>query len=166
MTASARRAALQVRAGIDVLDHLTFSAAFLAIPDHDARDPTCGLCFGKGSTFKAVSTLAIVRAHTDGDVQAFADVGAGIGHMISLSDDDYFENPPLHGRAGPALFLGAGGRWFVDSGVSIGVEAAWTMWTHVVRPIYSGGARLEPARDDLTMSAVPLLLSVGWSSAH
>jgi hypothetical protein len=51
--------------------------------------------------------------------------------------------------------------------ISIGVEAAWTMWTHVVRPDFGGGGGSRfMATDSLTMSAVLLLLTVGWSSAH
>ena len=122
--------------------------------------------FRQDPTFKVLSAFAIARLHTDGDLQVFADVGAGIGHMISLSDASYDEDPPLKGRAGPALFVGGGGQWFVDNGVSIGLEIAWTMWTHVLRPEFSPGVGVLPARDDLEPSAVLLLLSLGWSSAH
>ncbi len=158
--------ALQLRAGLDFFDHLTVSAALLGVPGSDAQNTQCGLCFAQSPTFKAISGLGIVRYHTGGDLQAFAELGVGVGHLISLSDADYFENPPLSGHAGPAFLLGGGGRWFVSQGLALGVEVAWTMWTNVVRREFVYGATLMPARDDLTVSAVLLLFSIGWSSAR
>ena len=153
-------AALQFRAGVDFLDHLTVSAALLAVPGREAGNPA------QGSTFNAISGLAVARLHTSADLQAFADLGIGIGHVINASGDDPFENPALGGKAGPAFLVGGGGRWFVGRSLSIGVEAAWTLWTHVSRPQFVYGATMYPARDDLTASAVLLLLSIGFSSGR
>ena len=87
----------------------------------------------------------------------------GVGHLISLSADDLFENPAQHGRGGPAYLLGAGGRWFAVRQLAIGVELAWTTWTNISRPGYTYGVENRPARSDLTASALLLLFSVGWS---
>ena len=154
--------ALQIRAGADFMDHVTVSAALLGIPGSDA--PT-GCSFGSpcSATFTAVSGFGIVRLHTAADLQVFAEAGVGIGKLIGLSASDYFENPPLRGDVGPAFLLGGGGRWFVGRQVALGLEAAWTLWTRVSRPQFVYGATTFPARDDLTVSAVLLLFSVGWS---
>jgi hypothetical protein len=162
-----KAAAIQLRGGIDFLDHLTLSAAILGVPGSDAQPPSqCGNPCYRQETFKALSGFAIARLHTSANLQAFADLGIGVGHLINLSGDDYFENPPLGGQTGPAFLLGGGGRWFVGGGIAIGVEAAWTLWTRVSRSEFVYGSPVYPARDDLTVSAVLLLFSVGWSSAR
>ena len=157
--------AVQLRAGVDLLDHLTVSAAFLGVPGNGSPYSPCFQCSAT-STFRALSGFGILRVHTDAAVQAFAEAGIGVGHLISFSNSSYFENPPLAGRAGPAFLLGGGGRWFVGGGVALGLEAAWTMWTRVTRPPFEYGVTPEPATDDLRIHAVLLLFSVGWSSAR
>jgi hypothetical protein len=76
------------------------------------------------------------------------------------------ENAAEHGRGGPAYLVGGGMRWFVARQVPIGLELAWTEWTNVSRPEFTAGAHTEPARSDLTVSALMLLFSVGWSAGR
>ena len=135
---------LMLRAGVAPIDYLTISAAFLGIPGSEPDRKTCGSPFPGNGAFKAVSGFVIFRAHTTGTVQGFFDAGIGIGHLIRLSADDLFENPAYEGRAGPAYWLGAGLRGVTASGLTIGIEAAWTRWTNVTRPAFIYG--ITPSR--------------------
>ena len=112
--------ALRVRAGVELSDHFTLSAALLGMPGSEAQQTSCDVsCYGNGS-FKAISGLALLRAHTAGDLQFFLEGGIGAGHLISLSGDDLFQNPAEHGRGALAYWLGGGGRWFAKRQVALG----------------------------------------------
>jgi len=118
------------------------------------------------ASFRAISALATLRLHTAGDWQAFVEGGIGPGHLISESADDLFENPAQHGRGGAAFLLAGGGRWFVARQMALGFEVAWTRWTHVSRPAFTYGVEDFPARSDLGVNALLLLLTVGWSAGR
>ena len=151
------------RAGVALIDELTLSAAFLAVPGDESTSTSCGgPCHGNAA-FKAVSGFAILRGHTKGTIQVFGDAGIGIGHLIRVSADDLFENPAKEGRAGPAYWLGAGLRGVTAQGLTIGIEAAWTRWTNVSRPGFVSGITQVPASSDLAVDALLLLVNVGWA---
>jgi hypothetical protein len=157
--------ALQARAGADFYEHVSISLALLGIAGGETARSFCAGgpgCNGNAS-FSAISGFATLRLHTAGDWQGFVEGGIGPGHLISLSGDALFENPALHGRGGPAYLLAGGGRWFVSRQVALGLELAWTEWTRVSRPEFMYGATLLPAESDLSVSAIMLLFSVGWS---
>lgn len=158
--------ALGARAGIDFADHLTLSARVLGVAGPETSSSFCGGsggCRSGSASFRAISGFASLRLHTAGDLQGFIEGDLGVGHLISLSDNDLFENPAEHGRGGLAYQVGAGGRWFVTRGVALGVELAWTSWTNVSRPAFTYGNQNVPARNDLAASAFLVLLSVGFS---
>lgn len=155
--------ALGLRAGLGLSDYFTLSASLLGVVGGSNDRVYCGGgCNGQAS-FSALTGLASLRLHTPGDVQAFLEGGVGVGVLRSLSSDDLFENPTEHGRLGPAFFVGAGVRWFPTRKVSIGLEAAWTEWTNVSRPDFTYGASPIAAASDLKVSALLVLLSVGFS---
>jgi len=164
--------ALMARAGADLFEHLTVSATLLGIAGPETPLSFCfnlsgggSLCQGNAS-FKAISGLLTLRLHTAGDWQLFAEGGIGPGHLISVSADDLLENAAEHGRGGPAYLAGGGVRWFVAQQVPIGLELAWTSWSNVSRPEFTNGAHTEPARSDLRVSALMLLLSAAWSAGR
>jgi len=158
--------ALMARAGADFLEHFTLSATLLGIPGPETALSFCGSPCRGNASFKAISGFAMLRVHTAGDLQLFVEGGIGPGHLISVSADDLFENPAQHGRGGPAYLAGGGARWFVARQAAIGLEVAWTAWTNVSRPAYTYGISDIPARSDLTVSALMLLLSLGWSAGR
>ncbi|HXN54693.1 MAG TPA: hypothetical protein VN874_00385 [Myxococcales bacterium] len=158
---------MQARAGVDLFSHLTVGASLLGIPGSEDRRAFCALpsCYPTTpqTWFKAISGFVTLRAHTSGDLQVFVDGGVGVGHLISLSPSNLFEDPALYGRAGPAFLLGMGGRWFVTHNLAAGVELSWTQWTHVARPFYVYGADFVPATTTLAVHAVLLQFSLGWA---
>jgi hypothetical protein len=153
---------LMLRAGVAPIDYLTISAVVLGIPGSEPDLKTCGTTCPGNAAFKAVSGFAMLRGHTGGTLQVLVDAGIGIGHLIRLSSDDLFENPAYEGRAGPAYWLGAGLRGVSASGLTIGVEIAWTRWTNVTRPGYAYGIGVIPPNADLAIDAGLILLNIGW----
>lgn len=166
--------ALMARVGADFFEHFAVSATLLGIAGREtstslsfcAGGPITPRCSTGNGSFKAISGLAMLRLHTAGELQLFGEGGIGPGHLISVSADDLFENPGQHGRGGLAYLFGGGARWFAAQHVTVGFELAWTWWTNVSRPAYVYGADNIPARSDLRVSALMLLLSVGWSGGR
>jgi hypothetical protein len=156
--------ALRLRVGADFDRHLTIAGTVLGIVGDETERSVCGTYCGRNASFKAISGFASLRAHTAGDLQVFLEGGVGLGHLISVSAENLDENPAQHGRIGPAFFVGAGTRWFGGEHVAVGLDLSWTTWTNVSRPAFTYGATDMPARSDLTVSAVLLLLSVAWTS--
>ena len=157
--------ALRLRVGADFDRHLTVAGTVLGIVGGEPERSFCGSYCGPNASFKAISGFASLRAHTPGDPQLFLEGGVGLGHLISVSAEELFENPAQHGRVGPAFFVGGGGRWFGGGQhVALGIDLSWTMWTNVSRPAFTYGASDLPARSDLTVRAILLLFSVTWLS--
>ena len=152
---------LGARAGLN-LGHLTLSASLLGVVGGSTREGNSTCDLGQGS-FSALSGFVTLRLHTAGDVQGFIEGGLGGGQLRSLSADYLCESPGEHGRLGPALFLGAGARWFPTRRVSVGLEAAWTNWTHVSRFGFTYGTTQIASANDLTISALLVVFSVGFS---
>jgi hypothetical protein len=158
--------ALQARAGADLFEHLTVSAALLGVAGAQTARPFCASPCKGNASFRAISGFLALRLHTAGDLQAFVEGGIGPGHLISVSPDDLFENPPQHGRGGPAYLVAVGGRGFVSRQLALGLEVAWTKWTNVSRPAFVSGATSFPARSDLSVDAIALLVVVSWSAGR
>jgi hypothetical protein len=154
--------ALQARAGVDFADHLTVSGAVFGVPGSGTTTDSCGSDCRGNASFSALSGLAIIRLHSAGEVQAYVEGGLGIGQLSSLSGDDLFENPALHGGTGLSLWLGLGGRWFVTPRLAVGLTGGWTNWSNISRPAFTFGATDIPATTSLKASALLLMFSVGW----
>ena len=158
---------LGLRAGFHASDHLTLSGAFLGVLGPTTEGGFCGggsNCNSSGA-FSAISWLGLLRLHTAGDLQGFIEGGVGGGKLKSWSpsDSDRLENPTLHGRVGPVLFVGAGARYFVARTIPVGLELAWTRWTNVSRPSFPYGVSDQPAVDDLTVNAYLLMFTFGFT---
>ena len=157
---------LQARAGVDLFDHLSLGATLLGVPGREEPLSFCGgglSCYHNAS-FRAISGFASARLRTSGeDLKIFGEAGIGVGHLISLSEDDLFENPPLHGRVGLAYLLGFGGRLFVTRKVAVGLALEMTTWTQVGHVAYTYGVQEEPAASDIAVSAFMVLLSVAFA---
>ena len=152
---------LRARLGLDLFDHLSLNGALLVAAGGEPVSNYCGVnCRGE-SGLRAVAALASVRVQSVGDLQAFIELGAGIGHLINLSADQTFENPPLRGRGGPAFLVEGGGRWFLSPGLALGLSMQWTQWTHVGHPAYASALDV-PAESDLRVSVFAFLLSLDF----
>jgi hypothetical protein len=154
---------LKVRAAVHLLDYLAMGASLLGVPGSEPQRRFCGSPCRGNASFKAIAGFASLRLHSTGDFQMFAEGGLGIGHLISLSSDDLFEDPPLRGRGGPAYLAGGGARLFVARNVALGLELAWTKWTKVEQAAHQYGVVSLPAQTDLTASALLLLFSINYS---
>jgi hypothetical protein len=158
--------ALQARAGVDLTGFLEADAVFLGVLGDQTSSSSCGSgCTGNAS-FSAYSLFAALRPHTTGKVQFWLEGGVGVGHLVSLSDDDLFEDPAIHGRGGIALRFGGGVRWFVQPTFSLGMELAWTSWSNLSRPAYTYGTEDRPADPNFSTGATLLLFSLGWSTGR
>jgi hypothetical protein len=150
--------ALHGGVGVDLLEHLTLGASLLGIPGSEPNNSP------GPPLFKAISGFASLRVHSSGDLQFFAEGGAGVGHLIVLSRNDtyYQESPPLRGGGGAALLLGGGLRYFVSRGVAAGVKLSWTEWTNVGHAGHVGTPEVSP-ESGLTVSAFLLLVSLTFA---
>lgn len=158
------RPALQARAALDFVPGVALGGTFLAVVGGEARNSTA--CCGSDSgnqAFSATATLVTLRVHSSGEVQFWAEGGAGTGHLISLQTESSFENPPLRGRAGLALRLGAGVREAVAGRFLLGAELAWTRWSNVEQGPGAGSPGYNPARYGLSTSALLLQVSAGFA---
>ena len=119
--------ALGARAGIDFADHLTLSARVLGVAGPETSSSFCGGsggCRSGSASFRAISGFASLRLHTAGDLQGFIEGDLGVGHLISLSDNDLFENPAEHGRGGLAPHKAELAELTNGRGVTAGLEEA------------------------------------------
>lgn len=150
--------ALHGSVGVNLLEHLTLGASLLGIPGSEPGN-------SPGSpSFKAISGFATLRLRSSGDLQFFAEGGAGAGHLIALSMNDsyYQESPPLRGRGGAAFLLGVGLRYFVSRRIAGGVKLSWTEWTNVGHAGHVGTPVVTP-ESALTVSAFVLLFSLTFA---
>jgi hypothetical protein len=157
--------ALQLRVGADFIDHIGLGVTLLGIPGPETKESFSGCpgCGAGGASFRAISGLGSLRLHSSGDLQAFFEVGLGVGHLISLSDEDLFEDPALHGRGGFTWLAGVGGRWYVLRQFALGLSLSLTGWSRVSRPAFTYGTEDVPASSNLTAGAALVLFSVSWS---
>ena len=138
--------------GVDLAEHFLLGASLLGVAGREQmRGSACASPCPVDTSFRASAAFASARMHGSGDLQGFLEVGIGVGHLISLSGGDLFENPPLHGRGGLAYLVGAG------------ASVAWTLWTNVEQSAHGYGATRVPARSDLTADGALFLLSIGFA---
>ena len=155
-------AALYGRLAIDLPDHLSAGVGFVGIPGREASKdlPCCGSNSG-AAAFKAAAGFALLRLHTAGDLQLWAEAGAGPGHLISLQENNSFEHPPLRGHSGPAFLIATGVR-FRHAGWLYGAGLSWLHWTRVEQA-ENAGCCIRPAQFGLSTSALLVLLTIGYS---
>lgn len=151
-----------LRAGLD-LGNLTLSLGGLAVAGISGGDDPCFTTCDQNGSFKALSALGLVRLHTSGTLQLYVEGGAGVGRLFSLSEAHTREDPVKHGRLGPSLWLGGGGRWLVSKRAVIGLNVAWTTWTNVSFHSYRYGSSDLPGMSGLNASALLVQGSLGWS---
>jgi len=138
---------LRTPVGVDLADHFLLGASLLGVAGREQMEGSaCPSPCPVDTSFRASAAFASARMHGSGDLQGFLEGGIGVGHLISLSGSDLFENPPLHGRGGLAYLVGAGARYFLFRQVAVGASVAWTLWTNVEQSAHSYGATRLPAR--------------------
>lgn len=153
--------ALQAAVGVNLREHWTLGASLLGIP---GRGPSNS---PGPSSFQAIAGFASLRLHSSGNLQFFAEGGAGVGQVISLTMNDsyYQESPPLSGSSGVAFLLGGGFRYFVSPGVAAGLKASWIEWTNVGHGGHVGTPETSP-ESGLTVSAFLLVFSLTLAPAR
>ena len=123
---------LQPRVALDLWNTFSVGASFLAIVGGEAVNGTAGVPTDTGhGAFTATSTLLSARVHSPGPPQVWAELGGGIGHLISLQTDNSFEHAPLRSHAGFSMRLAGGARWPVGPRLLLGGELGLTRWSNV-----------------------------------
>ena len=93
-----------------------------------------------GSGNRAWSLLAELRLHSPGRVQAFLDLGAGVGSLVRLQSGVF---DSYAGSVGPAFRIAVGLRGYVTPRLALGLSFAAPIWTGVRpdTPVPPGTAR-------------------------
>jgi hypothetical protein len=81
-----------------------------------------------GSGNRAWSLLAELRLHSPGRLQAFLDLGAGVGNLVRLQNGVFDSRA---GSVGPAFRIGVGVRGYVTPRFALGLGLAAPIWTGV-----------------------------------
>ena len=153
----------QARAALEFADRVSLGASLGAILGGQA--PNLVACCGdvhSSPAFTATAAIASLRLRSQTAVQLWGQAGAGVGHLISLQQNDNFEHPPLRGRGGVVLQLAGGARTFVARQVAIGFELQWLRWSNVEQgpgAFCDGSGCPHPQ----ATTALLLLLSLTWS---
>src|SRR5437773_1566396 len=75
---------LRARVGVDLFDFLSLNASLAGAVGSEASQ-TCFSSPCGSASLRAISGFASLRFTGGGDFQGFAELGAGVGHLISLS---------------------------------------------------------------------------------
>jgi hypothetical protein len=155
--------ALQARVGLNVHEHLSVGASFLAVIGGEAanRPGCCGTNTGN-QAFSATAAFIALRYLSVGMPQYWIEGGIGTGHLISLQTENSDEHPPLRGHAGLSGRIATGVRWPMSKNVLLGGELGWTLWTNVEQAA-GAGPNGAPAQSGLWTHALLLLASIAFS---
>ena len=137
---------------ISPVEHFGLGLTVLDVPGSSPSMESCGSpCSGYGS-FSAISGLLTARWYAGQQWRWYLEGGAGVGHLVSLANDDLFEHPALHGSGGFAWLLGFGVRRHVGDHAAIGMAAQMTQWTNVTQPAHTYGLVTFPDQHGLSVT--------------
>jgi hypothetical protein len=141
---------IPIRVGVDgqVSEGFSLSLSLLDVPGSKPAQTSCASpCPGNGS-FAAISGLATMRWTLE---TFFVEGGAGIGHLITLSSGDLFQNPVLHGRGSFSWVFGGGAKIDLGDHADVGIEALLTGWNGVAQDAFNNGTTQVQAQADISV---------------
>jgi len=165
-------AALQLRAGAALRprSHLSVGLEVSAVLGGEGLDhPTC--CGYVEAGFETRNALATMRLHSlagrsSEGLDVFAQVGAGLGQVVSMQTSEDIEHAWLRGQVGPAIALMLGGGCLIKPWLDAGLQVSWQIWTRVGQEAYDPGtsAAFSPARTGIVVTAVAVAAVIGFAS--
>ena len=154
---------LRARLGLELTENFSLNATLLGAAGSEPPGGFCNSSCKDQSSLRAISGLASMRLRSNGDLQGFVELGAGVGHLILLSPRDPFENPAQRGRGGFSYLIASGGRCFISRKLALGLSLEWASWSHLEQAAHQYGNVAVPAQSGLSAGALALLFSVDFA---